>query len=51
MLIFNTALRRLEWLANRQNLPEGRRRDRQVPPGVLHGTYIPELHGEIRVDC
>jgi hypothetical protein len=51
MLIFNTALRRLEWLANRQNLPEGRRRERQAPLGVLRGAYIPELHGEIRVDC
>ena len=53
MLIFNIALNRLELLANRQSLPsaEHRRRDRQIPAGVLHGAYIPELHGEIRVDC
>jgi hypothetical protein len=51
MLIFNTALNRLETLAGRQKLPEHRRRERQVPAGILHGTYIPELHGEIRVDC
>jgi hypothetical protein len=51
MLIFNTALNRLEALASRQNLPEHRRRERQAPLGVLRGTYIPELHGEIRVDC
>jgi hypothetical protein len=51
MLIFNTALNRLEALASRQHLPEHRRRERQVPPGPLRKPYIPELHGEIRVDC
>lgn len=53
MLIFNTALNRLELLADRKNLSlqEHRQRDRQTPPGILHKPYIPEIHGEIRVDC
>jgi len=53
ILIFNTALNRLELLADRKNLSlqEHRQRDRQIPPGILHKPCIPEIHGEIRVDC
>lgn len=53
MLIFNIALNRLETLAGRKSLAsaEHRRRGRQPPPGVLRNTYVPEIHGEIRVDC
>ncbi len=53
MLIFNIALNRLETLASRKDLPsaEHRRRGRQILPGPLRQPYIPELHGEIRVDC
>lgn len=53
MLIFNIALNRLELLANRKSFSstEQRRRERLGPRGVLRGAYIPELHGEIRVDC
>lgn len=54
MLIFNTALNRLETLASRENLPlpEKRRRELpKIPAAKLHWPHLVTAQSEVRPDC